>query len=259
MDRVLPTNRVKSDVDAFTASPRATTISADSTVDGGKLVDEARKTGKPLTAMVRGRIEHMILSGALKGGERLNENALATELNVSRGPIREATRSLAEAGLVTIMRNRGAFVREISLEDVLHVYDIRAGLASVAGRLAALRATPDGVAELQTLWDEMEVARAQRDSDTYYEINRRFHARIVEMTGNPRLIDFHETTEREVFLFLRRGVTGPSRIDTSNRQHKEMLDAIAAGDEQAAAQAFERHVVAGKQRMLDTLVSPTGG
>ncbi len=221
-------------------------------------MDEAKKTGQPLMAMVRDRIEHMILSGELKAGDRLNENALATELNVSRGPIREATRSLAEAGLVTIMRNRGAFVREISLEDVLHVYDVRAGLASVAGRLAALRATPKGVAELQALWDEMEIARLERDSDTYYELNRQYHARIVDMTGNPKLIEFHEATERDVFLFLRRGVTGPSRIDTSNRQHREMLDAIAAGDEQAAAKAFERHVVAGKQRMLDTLVSNTG-
>jgi len=222
-------------------------------------MNEDKKAGKPPTAMVRDKIEHMILSGALKVGERLNENALAAELNVSRGPVREATRSLADAGLLTIMRNRGAFVREISLEDVLHVYDIRAGLASVAGRLAALRATPEGIDVLQSLWDEMEVARTARDSDTYYEINRQFHAYIVGMTGNPKLIEFHDSTEREVFLFLRRGVTGPTRIDTSNRQHKEMLDAIAAGDEHAAAKAFESHVVAGKQRMLDTLVSNKGG
>jgi len=216
---------------------------------------DAKETSRPLTARVRERIEHMILSGELKAGDRLNENALAAEMQVSRGPVREATRILAEAGLLTIMRNRGAFVREISLEDVLHVYDIRAGLARVAGRLAALRATPEGVADLQALWEAMEDARISRDSDRYYDINRRFHSRIIEMTGNPRLLDFHETTEREVFLFLRRGVTGPTRIDTSNKQHKDMLDAIAAGDEQAAAEAFEAHVVAGKQRMLDTIVS----
>jgi DNA-binding GntR family transcriptional regulator len=259
MEDILPTNLAQSRAATFTGSARATTISKARQGDGEAFMDEAKKTGLPLQAMVRDRIEHMILSGELKAGEHLNENALAAELNVSRGPIREATRSLADAGLLTIMRNRGAFVREISLEDVLHVYDVRAGLASVAGRLAALRATPEGVAELQDLWDRMEVARIERDSDEYYELNRQFHARIVEMTGNPKLIEFHEATERDVFLFLRRGVTGPTRIDTSNRQHKEMLDAIAAGDEQAAAKAFERHVVAGKQRMLDTLVSNTGG
>lgn len=240
---------------AFTESLDRFTIASATDAGEGPRMDLGNDGVRTPTAMVRERIEHMVLSGELKAGERLNENALAAELKVSRGPVREATRILAEAGLLTIIRNRGAFVREISLEEVLHVYDIRAGLARVAGRLAALRATPDGIADLEALWQAMEEARISRDSDRYYDINRVFHARIVEMTGNPKLIDFHETTEREVFLFLRRGVTGPSRIDTSNRQHREMLDAIASGDELAAARAFEAHVVAGKQRMLDTLVS----
>lgn len=222
-------------------------------------VDELQDASRPLTTLVRERIEHMVMRGELKAGDRLNENALAAELNVSRGPVREATRVLAEAGLLTIMPNRGAFVREISLEDVLHVYDIRAGLARVSGRLAALRATQADIDMLRELWCDMEEARTSRNSDEYYEINRRFHAKIVEMTGNPRLIEFHEQTEREVFLFLRRGVSGPTRIDISNKQHKDMLDAIAAGDELEAARAFERHVVAGKQRMLDTIVTRPGG
>ncbi len=222
-------------------------------------VDELQDASRPLTTLVRERIEHMVMRGELKAGDRLNENALAAELNVSRGPVREATRVLAEAGLLTIMPNRGAFVREISLEDVLHVYDIRAGLARVSGRLAALRATQADIDMLRELWCDMEEARSSRNSDEYYEINRKFHAKIVEMTGNPRLIEFHEQTEREVFLFLRRGVSGPTRIDISNKQHKDMLDAIAAGDELEAARAFERHVVAGKQRMLDTIVTRPGG
>lgn len=195
----------------------------------------------------------MILRGELAAGVRLNENALATKLNVSRGPVREATRLLAEAGLVTMIHNRGVFVREIKLEEVLHVYDVRAGLAHVAGRLAALRATPAHVAELRTLWDRMEQAIVEQNPDVYYDLNRAFHARIVEMSKNPRLIDFHATTERELFLFLRRGVAGASRPRMSNQQHREILDAIAAGDEKAAAQAFETHIITGKQRMLDSL------
>lgn len=206
-----------------------------------------------LTRAVREQIESMILRGEIAAGERLNENALATKLNVSRGPVREATRLLAEAGLVTMIHNRGVFVREIKLEEVLHVYDVRAGLAHVAGRLAALRATPAHVAELRGLWDRMEHAIAEQNPDSYYDLNRTFHARIVEISKNPRLIDFHATTERELFLFLRRGVAGSSRPRMSNQQHLQILDAIAAGDEVAAAQAFETHIITGKQRMLDSL------
>lgn len=210
-------------------------------------------TDQTLTVVVREKIEQLILSGQIKAGERLTETALANELNVSRGPVREATRLLAEAGLVTMVRNRGAFVREVSLEDVLHVYDVRAGLARIAGRLAALRATSDQIVELKELLDRMEDARVARDTDTYVEFNHSFHVKIVEMTANPRLIDFHQTTERELALFTRRGVLGPKRLDRSNREHKQILAAISKGDELAAARAFENHVLVGKQRMLDTL------
>jgi DNA-binding GntR family transcriptional regulator len=206
-----------------------------------------------LTRMVREQIEGMILRGEIAAGERLSENALATKLNVSRGPVREATRLLAEAGLVTVIHNRGVFVRQIKLEEVLHVYDVRAGLAHVAGRLAALRATKADVAALRALWDEMERAIAAENSDAYYEVNQAFHTRIVEISKNQRLIDFHATTERELSLFMRRGVAGASRPRMSNHEHRQIIEAIAAGDETAAAREFELHVMKGKQRMLDSL------
>lgn len=225
--------------------------------DASPIITSTDGSTRSLTAMVRERLEKMIVGGEVKGGERLNENALAAELGISRGPVREATRLLAEAGMVTIVPKRGVFVREISLEDVLHVYDVRTGLARVAGRLAAVRATSTHIASLRALWEAMEQARAEEESDSYYDINREFHALTVAISGNRRLIDFHETTEREVFLFLRRGVQGRSRLDRSNAQHREILDAIAAGDEQAAAEACERHVVTGKQRMLDSLGGPS--
>lgn len=206
-----------------------------------------------LTHTVREQLEGMIMRGEIAAGERLNENALATKLNVSRGPVREATRLLAEAGLVTMIHNRGTFAREIKLEEVLHGYDVRAGLAHAAGRLAALRATKAQVGELRSIWQEMERAVAEENSDLYAEINRSFHTRIVAISKNPRLIEFHAVTERELFLFLRRGVRGAARPRLSNREHGLILEAIAAGNEMAAAQAFETHILNGKQRMLETL------
>lgn len=211
--------------------------------------------GESLTRSVREQLEGMIMRGEIGAGERLGEIALATKLGVSRGPVREATRLLAEAGLVTMIHNRGAFVRKINLEEVLHIYDVRAGLAYTAGRLAANRATEPEIAELRQLWQQMETAIASQDSDAYYDVNRTFHAKVFEFARNPRLIEFHDITEREVFLFLRRGVVGPSRPRTSNRQHLDIIEAITAGDEIAAARAFENHVITGKQRMLDSLGS----
>ncbi len=96
-----------------------------------------------------------------------------------------------------------------------------------------------------------ENAIATENSDSYYDLNRDFHTRIVAISNNSRLIDFTAITEREVFLFLRRGATSRPRM--SNQQHLEILNAIAAGDEAGAARAFETHIITGKQRMLDTL------
>ena len=127
------------------------------------------------------------------------------------------------------MPNRGAFVRDISLEEALDLYDLRSGYARVSARLAALRATPPQVADLGRLWDEMEAARLEQNSDGYYEINRIFHARIVEASGNGRLVEMHEANEKELMLFLRRGVFGPLRLGASNREHRRVLDAIVAG------------------------------
>jgi len=208
-----------------------------------------------LTTIVREKIERMILSGEFAGGERLNENALAARLNVSRGPLREATWSLEQAGLVQIVRNRGVFVRKISLEDALHLYDVRAGLAHVAGRLLAGCINAQQIALLTEIYDALERSRKGLDQAAYIDGNRRFHTSLVGFTGNKRLISYHETTEKELRLFVRRGVLGPARLRVSNREHKQILDCIIKGDDEGAAAAFERHILNGKRRMLESLSS----
>lgn len=215
-------------------------------------IDE--KSGS-LTTIVREKIERMILGGEIPAGARLNENALATQLNVSRGPVREATWSLEQAGLVKIIRNRGVFVTEISLEDALHLYDIRSGLARIAGRLLAGRITTEQIGTLTSIHNSLEQARSAQNQSAYNEGNRQFHTKLLEFTGNNRLIAYHETTEKELRLFVRRGVLGPTRLRISNREHKQILDSIVDGDAEGAAAAFERHILNGKQRMLESLSS----
>src|SRR5689334_24271674 len=100
----------------------------------------------------------MIAVGELKGGNRINESALAIKLGVSRGPIREACRSLEQTGLLRSEINRGFFVREISMKEALDIYDLRAHLALMAGRLAAAAITPEQLEEMESLVARMEEA-----------------------------------------------------------------------------------------------------
>ena len=86
----------------------------------------ARRRQRTLVLDVRDELERMILDGEFKSGERLDENGLARQLGVSRGPVREAARSLEREGLVDAVANQGVFVRQLAIEDALELYDLRA-------------------------------------------------------------------------------------------------------------------------------------
>src|SRR5215211_4866024 len=109
-----------------------------------------------LTSIIRRELERMIAGGEFRAGERLNENALALKLGVSRGPVREACRGLEQSGLVQVIVNRGVFVREISNRQAWELYEIRANLYGLAGRLMAARADKAQIATLRGLIDQME-------------------------------------------------------------------------------------------------------
>jgi len=90
----------------------------------------------------------MIVSGAMAGGERINEAELAATLGISRGPLREAIQRVGAEGLIEFRRNRGAFVRKIALEDIEDMYEARVIIEGMAARRAARWATEDQIAEL---------------------------------------------------------------------------------------------------------------
>ncbi len=202
---------------------------------------------------LREGIERMILFGEFAPGERLNELDLSARLNVSRGPIREVLRLLEQAGLVRIVPNRGAVVRKVTIEEMLDLYDIRAGFARTAGRLLANRATRQQIAILQDLYGAMVEETERRDVQAYYRLNVEFHERLLEFTGNRHLIELDLAVRNQLQISLRKAAFTPSQLRISNAEHKKILDAIVDGNAERAGLAFERHVLNGKSRMLETL------
>src|SRR5690554_4412609 len=106
--------------------------------------DDARRTMRQKKSHeLRDEIEHDILTGRYRPGERLDEQTLARRFQVSRTPIREALLQLQSSGLVQFHANRGAFVAELTAADVLEMYELRTELEGICGRLAAHRGSPD--------------------------------------------------------------------------------------------------------------------
>jgi DNA-binding GntR family transcriptional regulator len=201
---------------------------------------------------IREKVRMLIQNGDLKPGERVNEQALATQLGVSRNAAREALRSLEQSGLVTIIPNRGAEVRRVLLEDALHLYDIRAGLARTSGRLIALRITAEEEKELLALLERMDAAVEHRNHHEYHDLNADFHQALMRITKNPRLMAINDAIDDELKLYLQRGVFTLAQMRMSQVEHRKILDAIMSGQPEVAGEAFEKHVLTGKQRMLDT-------
>ncbi|MFI6504482.1 FCD domain-containing protein [Nonomuraea typhae] len=200
-----------------------------------------------LPAMIAEELENMIITGALKGGDRINESALAVRLGVSRGPVREACRQLERSRLAEFRTNRGMFVRKITVAEAAQLYDIRASLFALAGRLAAENAASAAVKALTRQVAELGECP---DIGHYYPRNVDLHRALVALSGNPRLGELYDDISKELHLYRRPGLASPQARTVSNAQHEQIVTAIAAGDAARAAQLMEEHIQSGRQRML---------
>lgn len=202
-----------------------------------------------LPMLVAREVERMILAGELSVGERVNESALAARFRVSRGPVREALRGLEESGLLRLEKNRGVFVREISLGEADEIYDLREALDELVGRRLAKRFEQPARTAVHALLDEMDRAAAQGDAASYHMLNLRFHDTLVEATGNAKLIATYRRLIKELHLFRLKGLTAGGGLPVSNDEHRAIVRTIEAGDADAAGKRMREHVRASRKRM----------
>jgi DNA-binding GntR family transcriptional regulator len=207
---------------------------------------------RSLSSLVAQEIERLILSGALAAGERLNEASLAQRLGVSRGPVREAVRGLERSGLVVAVRNQGSYVRQVSAEEALEIYDLRAVITGLACARLAATATPAQLAALRALVKCMEQAHKADAPADYYAANLEFHAALLAHGGGPRARRLYAELGNELHLYRRRALVQPENMRESNAEHAAILRAIAAGDVDAARKAGEAHIAGGKRRFQAT-------
>jgi len=218
----------------------------------------AEVRARTLVGVVQAELERQILGGRIAPGERLNEQAIADELSVSRGPVREACRGLAEIGLVTLIPNRGAFVKQLTRADAIDVYDLRAGLLGLSASLLAARMDPQITGALDGLVEEMEAAAQAEDAARFGKLNTAFHDCIVRSSGNARLTRLYRGLVKEFQLFRVHAIVQQGSLVTSNQEHREIVLALKAGDAGLSWRISSGHVEHGKQRMLAALETAGG-
>jgi phosphonate utilization transcriptional regulator len=202
-----------------------------------------------LPGLVQAEIEQLILQGELAIGQHVNESELATRFGTSRGPIREALRALEESGLVHSLKNRGVFVREISIAEADEIYDVREALDQLIGQRVAERATPAQLRDLEALVARMDEATAMQDIKRYHALNLQFHDMLVEFAGNARLTESYRVLTKELLLFRLRGLQDGGGFAVSNTEHRAVLDAVAARDGARAGHLLRQHAARSRVRM----------
>lgn len=202
-----------------------------------------------LPALVQAEIEQMILQGELGVGQRINESDLATRFGTSRGPVREALRALEECRLIRSEKNRGVFVREISVAEADEIYDVREALDELIGRRLAQNITAPQLQALKSLLAEMDDAAAAKDIKRYHGLNLEFHDALVDFVGNARLADTYRRLTKELLLFRLRGLQDGGGLAVSNAEHKAVVEAIASRDPERAGRVLSDHAADSRARM----------
>src|SRR5271168_353604 len=202
-----------------------------------------------LPALVQIEIEQLILRGELAVGRRVNESELAARFGTSRGPIREALRALEESRLVRSEKNRGVFVREISVAEADEIYDIREALDQLIGQRVAERATAQQIRDLKAAVAEMDEAIGMQDIKRYHSLNLKFHDMIVGFAGNTRLTETYRLLTKELLLFRLRGLQDGGGFAVTNTEHKAVVKAIAARDSVLAGELLRQHAAESRARM----------
>lgn len=212
-----------------------------------------QRRAKTITSIAVDAIEDMIVSGDLVAGDRINESLLAEQLGISRGPIREACRSLEQAGLLTSKTNRGMYVREVTLDEARELYELRSAIAGLAGELIVKRAKDSEIEELQALVEQMQSAADQKKTEPYYKLNLRFHDVLVRAARNGALEDTYKKIVHQLHLLRRRGLVQEGNLQVSNQEHGIIVSALVERDADKASRAIRDHVANGFKRLMDTL------
>lgn len=208
---------------------------------------------QPLRETVCEALRDAIRRGILEPGERLMEVQLAEELGISRTPVREAIRKLEQEGYVIMMPRRGTYVSSLSVHDVKEIFEIRTALESLSTTLATMRIEPEELEKLRTLLIEIEGHIKRKDIDKIVATDIEFHGLLYQVSRNERLVTIISNLKEQLARFRTLSMSYPGRLQKTLEEHRAMVEAIAAGDVDAARDAAEHHMEQAEETLLKAM------
>jgi GntR family transcriptional regulator, rspAB operon transcriptional repressor len=216
-----------------------------------------------VTDTVYQMLREQIVNRTFPPGSRLNVDEIARRLQVSRTPVHEALAVLATDGLVEVQPRRGTYVAEFTGDDYAETLDVRRALELHACEPACARVTADDIAELRRLMHTMERCVAetgdvQAAAKRHDAKNSAFHHRLVQLSGNRRLIAMYD--DLRAHLRIARAHLNATawleRVPTEAAEHRAIVDALEARDVHALRQALDAHLVRSSESLIADMTRP---
>lgn len=208
----------------------------------GRRVTRTEKRYKSLTKLLVEKLKEAITAGKLAPGEPLAEGELAASLKVGPVALREALRALEADGFVTFRPDNEVIVSKPSRQEIEDHYAIAGALEALAARLAVERARPGEIERLRELHQALKEACQQRDASGYFDARNEFHRLIADMARNERLYRLLDQLRRDLQKTRPLSLRMPQRLESSMRDHDQILDAFVRKNAELAAAAVARHL-----------------
>lgn len=206
-----------------------------------------------LVHKVARQLRTMLVEGELAPGAKLNERALAEACAVSRTPLREAVRMLAAEGLVALLPNRGAVALALSQDDVIHTFEVIAGLEALSGELAAQRIDEAALNEIKAMNMEMHAAYLRKDLSAYYRLNAGIHDAINAAAANPVLRATYTQVNARLQALRFRSNQDAQKWQTALQEHDAMVAALEARDAQGLRALLIKHLQSKRDVALEQM------
>jgi DNA-binding GntR family transcriptional regulator len=188
------------------------------------------------------RLRDMIVTGVLPPGADLHESQLSAQLGISKSPLREALRQLAQDGLVVAESNKGSLVAPLTFDDFREIYSLRRHVEPLEVRLAAARIDRPTIAALRANIEALDRCMRRGDNRGFAERDVDFHLILARTSGHRRLLRIQESLQAEMLrLVILRVIQSGMRTETA-AEHRAIVDALEARDPDAAASRMLEHL-----------------
>jgi DNA-binding GntR family transcriptional regulator len=221
-----------------------------------ELTSELQKP-KSLGEQVEEIIREAIIEGTLDPGERLVESQIASQLGLSRTPVRDALQRLERDGLVTTLPSGAAMVTQLSLDDLEDITEVRRVVEPYAAAMATRRMTPEVLTELEGLFSKMRVAAEDGDFRHYVALNDRLHAKVYEASQSPTLVTLIRALNFALYFRQIADFFGPPQLSEMLQEHEEIFDAMRRGDEEVVESVFREHIGMTLQLIREKMAEPS--